>query len=324
MKEYAIYPFKYMKITQNYNQGNHIADWKNSKNYSDMPWDEACKDSGRDYFIPQNDFLVEEVLGQNTDAVTNSVRLKSVNKLYMPYKKEADYLYLTLTHMNEDNLREVKKGQILKKGTMLLMEGTDGNATGNHFHVTANLGKYYGLLQNSNDAWCFTYETSLIPEEAFYVDKSFTEIINANGSNFKEFPQNLLPIEDLKPEERNEDYDQLEVKVSNLRARETPSLEGLVLGYIKPAIYNYDDKVENEDYTWYKIDKYFIAYNSDWINLYPKEVKIEDTTDNKEDKDSSDDNNYDDTSSNEEEEKETIVELIVSFIKRLFEKLFKL
>ncbi len=314
MKEYAIYPFKYMKITQNYNQGNHIADWKNSNNYSDMPWDEACKDSGRDYFIPQNDFLVEEVLGLNTEAVTNSVRLKSVNKLYIPYKKEADYLYLTLTHMNEDNLREISKGQVLKKGTMLLMEGTDGNATGNHFHITANLGKYYGLLQNSNGAWCFTYETSLIPEDAFYVDKNFTQIINTGGSNFKDVPKEILPVEDFKPVEKNEEYDQLEVKVSNLRCREEPSLNGQVLGYIKPAIYNYEDKIENDGYTWYKIDKYYIAYNSDWINVYPKKEELKE-----------DNNNYDDNdTNNDNKDKETIINMILNFIKKIFEKLFKI
>ena len=56
MKEYAIYPFKNMNISQNWNEGNHIPHWQNSKNYSDKPWDEAGKDSGREYFIPQNDF----------------------------------------------------------------------------------------------------------------------------------------------------------------------------------------------------------------------------------------------------------------------------
>ena len=116
MKEYAIYPFEYLNISQNYNQGNHVPHWKNSKNYSDKPWDEALKDSGRDYFVPQNDFIVEEVLGINNN-ITNSIRLKSVNKLYMPYKNEPDYLFLTLTHMNEDNLKQVFKGQLLKKNS---------------------------------------------------------------------------------------------------------------------------------------------------------------------------------------------------------------
>ena len=69
----------------------------------------------------------------------------------MPYKNEPDYLCLTLTHMNEDNLKQVFKGQLLKKNSRILLEGTDGYATGNHFHITANTGKYYGLLKNQMD-----------------------------------------------------------------------------------------------------------------------------------------------------------------------------
>ena len=124
-------------------------------------------------------------LGNN---ITNTVRLKSVNKLYIPFKEEPDYLYLTLTHMNEDNLRQVHVGQVLTKGTKILLEGTDGYSTGNHFHITANLGKYWGFLQNNNGTWCFTYDKSLIPEEAFYVDTNFTTVRSTNGSAFKNVP----------------------------------------------------------------------------------------------------------------------------------------
>jgi len=74
--------------------------------YSDLPWDEAVQDGGRSYFEPKNDFVIEEILGVGNN-VTNTVRIKSVNKLYMPYKKEPDYLCLTLSHMNEDNLKQL-------------------------------------------------------------------------------------------------------------------------------------------------------------------------------------------------------------------------
>lgn len=187
MKEYAIYPFQYMNITQSYDQGNHINHWQNSKDYSDKPWDEACQDSGRSYFVPQNDFRVEEVLGLGNSIVTNSVRLISVNKLTMPNGK-TDYLKLTLSHMEENNLKLITKGQMLKKGTKILLEGRDGVTTGNHFHITANTGKYYGLLQNSNGSWCYTYQKSLLPQEAFYIDSKFTTIINKRGITFKNKP----------------------------------------------------------------------------------------------------------------------------------------
>ena len=280
MKEYAIYPFQTMRISQSHKEGNHLPHWKNSKNYSDKPWDEACKDSNRDYFIPQNDFIVEEVLGINNN-ITNSVRLKSVNKLYMPYKKGSDYLYLTLTHMNEDNLKEVHKGKILKKGTKILLEGTDGYATGNHFHITANLGKYYGLLKNSNGSWCYTYEKSLLPNEAFYVDENFTKIINSKGYVFKSKPDTPKIG---TPVERDDKKDQIEILASNLRARKIPS--GEILGYVNKGIYNILSVEDRDGYLWYEIEEnVYCAYAPSWANVYPKkEEKQENKEDEKENK----------------------------------------
>ena len=269
IKEYAIYPFKNINISQYYDEGNHLPHWKNSNNYSDKPWDEAGINSGREYFIPQNDFIVEEVLGLNNN-ITNSVRLKSVNKLYIPYKEESDYLYLTLTHMNEDNLKEVTVGQILKKGTMILLEGTDGLATGNHFHITANLGKYYGLLKNSNGAWCYTYEKSLTPEEAFYIDTNFNNVINSKSSVFSTLPldSKLVGVN----VERDRNKNQIYIKIDNLYCRKTPSINGEIIGYIRKGFYNYSEIIENDNYKWYNIGIGFVAYNSSWLDLYPKEV----------------------------------------------------
>lgn len=270
MKNYAIYPFKVMNISQNHNQGNHIPHWKNSKNHSDKPWDEACKDSGRSYFEPQNDFIIEEVLGLNT-STTNTVRLKSVDKLYIPYKKEPDYLYLTLTHMNEDNLRQVKKGQVLKKGTKILLEGTDGQATGNHFHITANLGKYYGLKKNSNGKWCYTYDKSLLPNEAFYIDSNYTTIKSANGYTFKEKPTDRVGT----PVPRNDNNNQIEIVVDNLRVRNKGTTTGSILGYANKGIYTYLQTSNANGYTWYEIENgKWVAYNNSWIKVYDKVIPI--------------------------------------------------
>lgn len=269
MKEYAIYPFNVMNITQNYDDGNHVPHWKNVTNHSDKPWDEACKDSGRSYFEPQNDFIVEEVLGLNT-STTNTVRLKSVKKLYMPYKEKADYLKLTLTHINESNLKQVKKGDVLKKGTKLLLEGTDGNATGNHFHITANIGKYYGLLKNNNKKWCYTYEKSLLAHEAFYINSNFTTIKNSNGSTFKEVPANKVGT----PVSRNDKLDQVEVLVNNLNARNGASKNCKKLGYINKGIYNYISKTKVDSYTWYEVEKgIYVASNGEWCKELTKVVE---------------------------------------------------
>lgn len=182
--EVALYPFEYMRITQRHDEGNHLKHWNPTPNpfYTDKPWDEACLDSGKSYFVPQNDFKVIEKLGNQKTGC--SVRLESVNKLKIPKEKEPIKLELTLTHMNEENFNKVKEGQILKKGSKILMEGTSGSASGNHFHCTVNVGGYSGFIKNSNGKYVFAYKKSLLPNEAFYVDTTKTQILNSKKYNF--------------------------------------------------------------------------------------------------------------------------------------------
>jgi len=184
--EYSIYPFKYIRISQRHDEGNHLAHWKPTANYMDKPWDEAVKDSGKQYFEPQNDYVIVEIIGINPSKYTNSVRLQTCNKVKIPYQDDPVILELTLTHIDEDELKKYKVGQVLKAGGKYLKEGKDG-ATANHYHCTANIGKYYGLKLNSNDKYVFCYQKSLIPPDAFYVNNSIN-IINANGYKFKEIP----------------------------------------------------------------------------------------------------------------------------------------
>ena len=274
MAEYAVYPLQNMKITQRHDQGNHLAHWYPAANVSDKPWDEAGKDSGREYFVPGNDFRVVEILGLDTSSTkdtTNSVRLESVNPLKIPYQDEPVILEVTLTHMNEDNLKQVHKGQIIHKDEKILLEGTDGLSTGNHFHMTANKDKYYGFKKNSNGKWCFVYEKSLLPPEAFYLDKERTNVINANGYEFKEVPQ-MARVGTPVP--RNTKVDQIEVlpDATVLRARKEPGLNGEVLGYINVGIYDIEDTEGAKDgYDWYKVQGMWIAYSPDWEVIYPKE-----------------------------------------------------
>jgi len=263
--EYAIYPFEYMNISLRHDKKNHLPHWYPQANYSDKPWDEACKDSGKSYFVPQNDFRVVQILGIDPSPITNSVRLESVNKLKIPYQEEPVILELTLTHMDESNLRQLKEGQIIHKGEKKLMEGTDGKVTGPHFHITANIGKYYGVGQNSNGSSVFCYEKSLLPNEAFYIDKECTNIINPNGYDFKEVPKQVVQVG--TPVERNSKVDQLKVKVPQLNARKEPSLNGEILGFIREGYYDIQDKTEADGYIWYKVQDMWIAYKEEWEDI---------------------------------------------------------
>lgn len=198
--KYAIYPFDYMRITQRHDEGNHLPHWNPFKDYSDKPWDEACQDGGRSYFIPMNDIIIDEV-----QLSTRSLRVTTVDEVKIPYQKNPVKLHITLTHMKETDLRNLKVGQVVKAGTKLILEGDEGGAYGYHFHCTANIGTYYGIKKNSNGKWCFVYEKSLIPTEAFYLDSNFTHVINSKGYNFLEVP-NIIKKGDSSEEISKIDY----------------------------------------------------------------------------------------------------------------------
>lgn len=269
--EYAIYPFKDIRVTQRHDEGNHLAHWNPFKDYSDKPWDEGSTDGGRQWFDPSNEFRIVEILGLGTTATTNSVRLESVNKLKIPYQDEHVILEVTLTHMNEETIQKIKVGQIIHPHELVIQEGKDG-ADANHFHCTANIGKYYGMKKNANGKWCFTYDKALTPEEAFYIDPNFNNILNAKGYVFKSLANERVGT----PVARNTKVDQINVLVEQLRARTTPSLNGDILGYINMGYYDIEGTTEADGYTWYKVQGMWIAYSKDWEEILPREETKED------------------------------------------------
>ena len=180
---YFTYPFKKMSISQNYKQGNHKPHWYNSKKNNDYPIDECCGDSGRSPVYAPVDMKVVKIYGLNTTKTTNSIVLQTTSKVRTPIGDKI--VIMTLTHPEESDIKKLKVGQIIKKGSIICYEGRDGYATGNHIHMTVGTGSFKGLLENSNGKWCFIESTVNKPEEIFYVNTKFTSIKNSNGINFK-------------------------------------------------------------------------------------------------------------------------------------------
>lgn len=188
--EYAIYPFDTMRITQRHDQGNHLAHWYPFKGCSDKPWDEACEDGGKSYFVPKNDYLVVEKIKNKNGC--NNIVLMSCDMLKIPYQEAPTYIYVSLTHMNNDDYNKISVGQTLHKGERIIREGTSGQASGNHFHVTAGLPEYYGQKENGNEKYCFVCDKALEPTQAFYVDSSVT-IYDSKGYAFTQVPSFFPP-----------------------------------------------------------------------------------------------------------------------------------
>ena len=185
MKNYLIYPTKVMNITQNYDGGySHASNSKGAP--ADYPIDDACSDSGRDYFYcPCDEMRIAHIYGVGKGG-TNTIWLESTAKVNMPCGD--DYVTIMVIHPNDDTLSKLKVGQKFKRGEKMFLEGNDGNATGYHFHISVATGKFTGSgwVKNSKSSWVLsTTGKTIKPELAFWVDDTFTTVKNTKGITFK-------------------------------------------------------------------------------------------------------------------------------------------
>lgn len=189
MANYLIYPMKTMKISQGYT-GNYSHNPHSAGNPKDYPWDEAGADNGREYcYCPCDKMKVVRVFGVGASG-TNTIWLTSTSKVNFA-DGTSDYFTMLITHPNDDDLRKISVGKTYTRGQQICREGTDGRATGNHFHFAAGKGKIKGngWTQNSKKAWVLTTTNGTYkPEKLFYLDKSFTTVKDNKGLSFKTKP----------------------------------------------------------------------------------------------------------------------------------------
>ena len=182
---YLTYPMKTMNITQgytgSYSHGNH-----SSGSPADYPIDDAGADSGRDYvYCPCDEMVVKHIYGVGKSG-TNTIWLESTSTVTMPCGR--DYVTMQVIHPNDDTLSGIQEGQKFKRGEKMFLEGNDGNATGYHAHIAVGTGKFTGTgwVQNNKSSWVLqTTGKNLKPEEAFFVDDTFTTVKSAGGIVFK-------------------------------------------------------------------------------------------------------------------------------------------
>ena len=193
MANYLIYPMKVMKISQGYS-GNYSHAPHSAGTPKDYPWDEAGADSGREYcYCPCDKMKIVKIYGVGASG-TNTIWLESTSKVDFADGTN-DYVTILITHPNDDDLKKLKKGQTFTRGQQICREGTDGRATGNHFHFAVGKGKMTGTgwTYNTKRAWVIsTTNGSCKPEAAFYIDKNFTKVINNQGLKFKTVPDSMI------------------------------------------------------------------------------------------------------------------------------------
>lgn len=81
---------------------------------------------------------------------------------------------------------------------------------------------------------------------------------------------------------RDENRDQIEVKIDILRVRKGAGLDKEILGFASKGFYDFYEVKDADGYDWFRIsDDQWIAYNQDWETVYPKkksnEIELGDT-----------------------------------------------
>ena len=179
-----------MRLTQNYNGSKSHYDESHGIPCA-YPIDEGCSDGGRDYFYAPCDLIIKRIYGVGNKGA-NTIWMQSTNKVKLANGKES-IVTIRVTHPEDDDLSKYKVGQKINQYVKMFREGGDGGGNvryGNHFHIEINTCEFSkltnkGWIKNNKVAWT-TSPNSIKPEEAFFVDKSFTTIVDTKGLKFKE------------------------------------------------------------------------------------------------------------------------------------------
>jgi murein DD-endopeptidase MepM/ murein hydrolase activator NlpD len=167
--EKAIFGMETLRITQGYNN--------NYSHKGRLALDIAGRDGGQEWFKAPFDGYIKRIYTTSG----NVVWLESKDKVKYADGTE-DYMTIMLIHMN--NVSSLKVGQFIKKGTAFYLEGTSGNATGNHIHLEVGKGKFTGTgwYKNKYGKWCIN--NSIEVHKALFLPKN-CNIINGFGYDWK-------------------------------------------------------------------------------------------------------------------------------------------
>jgi len=186
MNEPLRYPFRVMRITQRYDgTTSHLPHTTGTP--KDYPVDEAGADGGRDPVYAPCDCMVRRIWGVGGTGV-NTLWVESCGAVLLANGTQS-IVTLLFTHPNDKDLARLQVGRAFKKGDVLCFEGSDG-ASGNHIHLSVGTGrmKGSGWVKNSRGKWVLTTTGApLKPEQAFFVDRTFTMVRDNAGLRFVEW-----------------------------------------------------------------------------------------------------------------------------------------
>lgn len=173
--EKPLFPSKYMRITQGYNEGTHKDSF-------------AIDNADKDYGISNLYAPFTGIIKKTYPNDANEVWLESIDKVEYP---DGTIDYMTIMFAHDNDISDLFVGKRINKGEVFYSEGTKGNATGNHCHIECGKGKFEGTGWHKNNSGYWSINNGKRPEECLWIDDSIN-IIDNYGYNFKKISTNIV------------------------------------------------------------------------------------------------------------------------------------
>lgn len=260
--EKPMYPSPYIRITQKDHVGTHADCWA---------VDEAGSDGGIDYLNAPFTGTIKKIY----TADANEVWLESIEPVEYP---DGTKDYMTMMSAHDNDVSNLKVGQVIKQGQRFYEEGTKGNATGNHVHMEFAKGKFTGTGWHKDNAGYWSINNGKKIDECLWIDDSY-KLMNTAGYKFKNV-KDAEPKKYGNPVSKDETRNQIQINADNVRARNNPN--GDILGYMNPGIYNSLEFVTEAGYDWHRVSDGLWFANGEWATWLPKkeDAKVEENASN--------------------------------------------
>ena len=166
--EKPLFPSKYMRITQGYEEGTHVDSY-------------AIDNAGKDYGI-------EPIYAPYT-GIIKKIYENDANEVWLESKEPVEYPdgtidYMTMMFAHNNDVSNLFVGKEIKQSEPFYQEGTKGNATGNHCHIECGKGKFTGSGWYQNNSGYWSINNRKRPEECLWIDDSI-QIIDNNNYQFR-------------------------------------------------------------------------------------------------------------------------------------------
>lgn len=240
---YERLPLDFIGVTDNFGARVDPITKVTSYHYGvDLGWN---KYEGEKVYAIYDSTLVEEGYDKNLG-----------NYTVFKYDKKNNTIIYRFLHLK--NRTNIKVGEKVKQQTVVGYMGSTGYSTGTHLHF-----EYWICPKGYNYKFSDRGKYAVDPLKHCYLFDNQT----ANKSI------NLLTrvLGTSKKKEKDSNKNQIKVVGEFLRARKEAGLDKQILGFIDYGIYDYIEKIEKDNYTWYNLGFCYVAGTKEDTIIYNKD-----------------------------------------------------